>query len=188
MKRKALFFVFVAIAVSLAALIFAGCQEEKKDTPCKMSRKYTFRLLSTLRPWTRSFLDWCGNLRLYIRIFRWIDKLSTSSILLSPRNGNIEQTEVKNEDSMKNNLWADTIMGCPALQNETKRKRYMEKVLSNNLNELIWIVLFDSLQAMRAVLGEKYHAAVRAEMLFISNNCNFTFIPSNENEIMVILQ
>jgi len=41
---------------------------------------------------------------------------------------------------------------------------------------------------MRAVLGEKYHAAVRAEMLFISNNYNFTFIPSNENEIMVILQ
>jgi hypothetical protein len=40
---------------------------------------------------------------------------------------------------------------------------------------------------MRAVLGEKYHAVMRAEMLLHSNNCNFTVIPSNENEIMVIL-
>ena len=47
--------------------------------------------------------------------------------------------------------------------------------------------MFESLQAMRAVLGEKYHAAMRAEMLLNSNNYNFTFIPSNENGMMVIL-
>lgn len=97
MKKKLIMFAIALTA--LAILLFIGCQQKKPKRlllSLRKKQKSIFQHQSTHRQWTRSFLDGCGNLRLCIQMCRWIDKLSTSPNLLSPQNGNIEQTKVKN--------------------------------------------------------------------------------------------
>ena len=95
MKKKLIMFAIALTA--LAILLFIGCQQKslkgyysQKETEIHIPAPIDTSAMD------EEFLDGCGNLRLCIQMCRWIDKLSTSPNLLSPQNGNIEQTKVKN--------------------------------------------------------------------------------------------